>query len=307
MIDMNPEPQFCYLLGMLIGKGHIIRKNNNTTEFIIELPHKSLRINGKDASLYVKASVLDIKGMLDPFIGKTIHVESEEHKTQLSFVSDDSQMITIELLKLLGNMPSYKDMRIPSDVFQYPNYLKKEFLKGLADVTAHIRSSNMAYGEHSENRVYIEIPDNWFLVVDIANLLKQIDIPVQDIDWAHPNFRDSNLSKYQQGNKYFWKKEHQIKIYADQFLPVGFVIEHKEKRLEELAKENKTYWAQKNHRDQMTLEQAHHRYYWETADSCKSRPPHPMENDKSLPDVIRGKHFDSWKTLAKDLGYGKGD
>ena len=288
---------------MLVGKGKIIRRNDASTQFIIEVPHKNLRINGREASIYVQASVLNIKEILDPFIGIRINVDSSEHKTLLSFVKNDSEMITIEILKLLGNMPSYKDMRIPKELFSYPSDLIREFLKGLADVTAHVRSSNAAYGDHSGNRVYIEIPENWLLVIDIANLLRQVDVPVQDIDWAHPNFRDSNLSKYNEGNHYFWKKEHQIKIYADEFNPVGFKIKHKEKRLEELSKENEEKWTEVKHRKGITLKEAHHRYYWETKGPIRRRPKHPMENDEFIPEKIRGKHFDSWKEVARELGY----
>ena len=302
---MFPEPQFCYLLGMLIGKGKIIRGNGAATKFIIELPHKNLRINGREASLYVQDSVLNIKGFLESFIGTRINVESKQHRTFLDFEKDDSEMITIEILKLIGNMPSYKDMRIPKEVFSYPSDLIREFLKGLADVTAHIRSSNAAYGDRSGNRVYIEIPDNWMLVVDIANLLRQVDIPVQDIDWAHPNFRDSNCSKYYEGKHYFWKKEHQIKIYADEFYPVGFRIQHKQRRLEELAKENEDKWAETKHRNGVSLKEAHHRYYWQSKGPVHIRPKHPMESDESIPDKIRGKHFDSWKDVAMELGYGE--
>ena len=37
----------------------------------------------------------------------------------------------------------------------------------------------------------------------------------------------------------------------------------------------------------------------------RNKPIHPMENDDSLPEKIRGKHFDSWTQLAKELGYGE--
>ena len=37
----------------------------------------------------------------------------------------------------------------------------------------------------------------------------------------------------------------------------------------------------------------------------KIRPHHPMENDIFIPEEVRGKHYDSWKQLANDLGYGR--
>ena len=39
---------------------------------------------------------------------------------------------------------------------------------------------------------------------DNDNMLKAVDIPVQTIDFGHPNFRDSNLDKYNEGKKYYW-------------------------------------------------------------------------------------------------------
>ncbi|MEM0050521.1 MAG: hypothetical protein QXU18_12410 [Thermoplasmatales archaeon] len=303
----DPEPEFSYLLGMLVGRGKIIRASRGTgVQYIIEIPHKSLRINGKDASLYVRASVLDIKDALEPFIETNIAVNKGKHRTLLTFSKDGSEMLSRELLKLLGNLSSYKDMRIPQEVFSYRNDLKKEFLKGLADVAAHIRKSNAAYGDPSGNRVYIEVPENWFLVIDICNLLKDVDVPVQDIDWAHPNFRDSKLVKYNQGNKYFWKKEHQIKIYADEFETIGFRIQHKEEMLKELSNENRKEWNKRKHRNSTSLEDVHHKYYWESSGRVKIRAIHPMEDDPSIPEVIRGKHYNSWKQLAQDLGYGEG-
>ena len=35
----------------------------------------------------------------------------------------------------------------------------------------------------------------------------------------------------------------------------------------------------------------------------KQKPIHPGEDDKFIPQEIRGNHYDSWKEIAKDLGY----
>lgn len=48
-----------------------------------------------------------------------------------------------------------------------------------------------------------------------------------------------------------------------------------------------------------------HQFYWEKPVRLRNKPIHPMENDDSLPEKIRGKHFDSWIQLAKELGYGE--
>ena len=100
-------------------------------------------------------------------------------------------------------------------------------------------------------------------------------MPVQNIDWAHPNMRDGNLTKYNQGKPDFWKKEHQIKVWAVEYQPIGFAVLHKQEALD----------------------------YWELVSRKKKKPIHPGENDEFIPKVIRGKHYDSWTDIAKDMGY----
>ena len=99
----------------------------------------------------------------------------------------------------------WKEFRIPKDIFLASTDIKREFLIGLSDVTAHIGHGGEAYGYSHAHRVFVEIPVNWYLAVDICNLLADLGIPVQNIDWGHPNMRDGNLKKYKEGNR-AWKK-----------------------------------------------------------------------------------------------------
>ena len=186
-------------------------------------------------------------------------------------------------------------MTMNDKLFNMATDEKKELLRGIADVTGYIRKSNIAYGQEGWHRVYIEIPGNWQFVIDIANMLKTLDIPVQTIDFGHPNFRDSNLTKYNEGKPNYWKKEHQVKIWANEFLPIGFNIVHKQRALERYAEELLDY---------LDVNKTH-QFYWEKSVRMRLKPSHPMENDSSLPEKIRGKHFNSWTQLAEELGYAK--
>ena len=94
---------------------------------------------------------------------------------------------------------------------------------------------------------------------------------------------------------YYWKKEHQLKIWANEFLPIGFNVVHKQRALERYAEELLDYLD----------ENKTHQFYWEKPIRQRNKPIHPMENDESLPEKIRGKHFDSWTQIAKELGYGE--
>lgn len=310
--------ELAYLLGMITGKGTIIR-GNSQTDIIIEIPHKNLVIEGMRAKLSVKASLDDIRNNLEPLINTRISSTQTEGKTVIQFTKNNQDFLIREINRHFQRLTSCKYLRIPTEIFSSPLDIKREFLIGLGDVTAHIRSSNAAYGLSYNHRVYIEIPVNWFLVVDIGNLLFDLDVPIHTIDWGHPNMRDPQLKDYNRGKQNVWFREHQIKIFADEFEKVGFRIVHKMEALRKLAEVNRREWdkcvkdkirrarsdAQKEKFKRMIghIEIAHHKFYWETEEMNKPKPSHPMENSEKIPREIRGRHFDSWKEICEALGY----
>ncbi|MDR3243513.1 MAG: hypothetical protein LBT79_02060 [Elusimicrobiota bacterium] len=293
---MNNE--MAYLLGMICGNG-TIRRGNNETNISIEIPHKKqLTESGQDVLIYVKASIADIINILTPLIGTDINFSQAKSVTALSFSKRNEDLLIRELLRLVGNFVSHENIRIHQEVFNYSDDMKKQFLRGFADVTGYITRSG-AYIIAYMHRVYLEVPHNWHLVVDICNLLKTINIPVQNIDWAHPNMRDGNLRKYNEGYVNFWKKEHQVKIFANEFLPISFSVEHKREALHHLSDELKEGLlnAGKN------IEKTTHKFYWDKRENNRIKRHHPAETDISIPSNIRGNHYNSWKDIAKDLGY----
>jgi hypothetical protein len=295
---MNTE--MAYLLGMITGNGEIQRGTVSTT-IAIELPHKKLKTEfNNDVRVYVKASLTDIKVILEPLVGTNITFIQKPNYTIISFIKDNNEYLMRELLRYIGNASSHENIKIDAEVFNFSRDEKLQFLRGLADVTGYIRRSNYFFQKHM-HRVYLEVPHNWELVVDICNLLKDIDIPVQTIDWAHPNTRDANLKKYNQGYPNFWKKEHQIKIYANEFEPIGFGIIHKTKALYAFSDELKKGIKASN----KIIEKITHKFYWECRNNNRQKPRHPGENDGFIPEIIRGNHYNSWRDIAKDLGYGE--
>ncbi len=289
---MNSE--MAYLVGMILGNGEIQRNHNETT-ITIEIPHKNLTDDeGLEIDVYVRSSLLDITRVLEPLIGHSIPVTTTKSATKISFTMPNSEYTIREILRFIGNGLHHSSMRMNDELFNITTDEKKELMRGIADVTGYIRRSNRAFKQH-EHRVYIEVPGNWGLTIDIANMLKSLDIPIQNINFGHPNFRDPQMKDYRKGKVYSWKKEHQIKVWANEFLPIGFNIVHKQRALERYATELETY-------DDRTKT---HRFYWETTRKRQRKPIHPMENDASLPDTIRGIHFESWTDLAEVLGYGE--
>ena len=285
--------QMAYLIGMILGNGEIQRHFNETT-ITIEIPHKNLIDDqGLETSIYVNSSLVNIRDTIEPLIGHVMPIVSMDTFTRISFCKNNQDYTMREILRLIGSGVHHSNMVMHPELFQMTTDQKKELLRGIADVTGYIRKSNIAFGLAGAHRVYIEVPGNWQMVIDIANMLKSLDIPVQTIDFGHPNFRGSNLKKYNDGKPNYWKKEHQLKIWANEFLPIGFNILHKRRALEMYAAEQIAYGQDKNS----------HEFYWEKKKRRKMKPIHPGEFDESLPTAIRGKHFDSWTELASELGY----
>lgn len=284
-----------YLLGMILGNGEV-QQNSSETKITIDIPHKNLYTDDmKNTAIYVKASLFDIQEILEPLIGQHFVQSETKRSTKITFSKPNSEYVMREILRLIGSGTHHSTMKMNEELFAITTDEKKALLRGIADVTGYIRKSNIAFGQEGAHRVYIEIPGNWYMVIDIANMLKTVDIPVQTIDFGHPNFRDSNLDKYNEGKPNYWKKEHQIKIFANEFLPIGFNIKHKQEALEKYAEELLEF---------IDSEKTH-KFYWDKSIRRKNKPSHPAENDASLPIEIRGKHFDSWQDLAGILGYGR--
>lgn len=290
---MNIE--MAYLLGMIIGNGEL-QQYSTQTKVTIDIPHKNLYTDDmKDTAIYVKASLFDIQSTLEPLIGQHLTQSETRYSTKITFTKTNNEYVMREILRLVGSGVHHSTMTMNNELFSITTDEKKSLLRGIADVTGYIRKSNIAFGQEGAHRVYIEIPGNWYMVIDIANMLKAVDIPIQTIDFGHPNFRDTNLDKYNAGKKYYWKKEHQIKIFANEFLPIGFNIKHKQEALERYSDELLEFIAPDRT----------HKFYWEKNIRRKTKPIHPCENDNILPIEIRGKHFESWTDLAGLLGYGK--
>lgn len=292
--------QMAYLLGMITGNGEIQRGPTETT-ITIEIPHKKLETEFEhDVAIYVKASVADIKGILDPLLGTSLKFVLGQTRSHLSFTKQNEDYLIRELLRYLGGATSSRNVRIAPEVFDFTLDERKEFVKGFADVTGYIRRSNALISK-TNHRVFFEIPVNWYLVIDFCNLLKSIDVPVQNIDWAHPNLRDGDCKKYKEGYPNFWKKEHQVKVWAVEYQPIGFNIIHKQDALDIFAEEQKKPFAEKGKDYSATT----HKYYWESTARKKKHKHHPGQNDEFIPEKIRGKHYSSWRDIAKNLGYSK--
>jgi len=294
MIDYL-DPDVAYLLGLIVARG-IIQLEGTLKTIMIAFPYKNLEVEGintvinqRDKLLISLDKIVDrIRELTDADVRK---VEGES-EVNLIIQTHKETMFIRNIRKLLRNRTNYYEFEIPPEIFEVESEdIKKEFMRGYADVAGSARKSNR--DKQGRHRVYLDVLNrNWKLPIQICHLLQDhLGIPVNTIAYGHPNIRDPKLEEYNKGRRNAWAREHQIKIYADEFTKIGFYLEHKQRILEELADENKKRGFTRHN----------------FCDPCKPvryrlKPLHPEENSDLLPPEIRGKHFDNFRQICIALG-----
>jgi len=276
-------PDISYLLGLITGRGEI-QSTNDVKKIVIDFQYKALE---SKAITKVFDQKLHIQTSLDPIIYRlqNLGINTKKNVTESSIsitLTWDTEDISWMFIKFLinGERFNYHDFVIPEPIFETTNDNKREFLRGLCDVTAYVRKSNN--DQTGRNRVYIEISNrNWHLPTRLCQLLQSLGVPMQYIGWGHPNIRG--------GAGTSWAKEHQLKIYAEYFQCIGFYITHKNEALQELAEYNsKSFPSTQNLCDG-------------TITRLKTKRSHECEFHEKLPSEINGQHFDSFKQICKCL------
>jgi hypothetical protein len=200
----------------------------------------------------------------------------------------------IELTDLLGTQFHFHFGHIPKKVLSYEKKLQIEFVNGLLDTSGFCNSGGWLprKGLNSEirQRVYFQVVRNWSLTVEIDNFLRsQFEIPIQTIDWGHPNIRDANLVDVQSGKTSAFAREHQLKVYPEYLKQFKFRISSKQKMFQELLEHN-VYGGFAGKED------------WFPPKKIKAfKPYHPDEQNARMALSVR-KHFDAFWQINLALG-----
>lgn len=291
-------PDISYLLGLITGRGEI-QYNQDVKKIIIDFEYKTLKsttiTKTFDQKLHIQTSLDKVVVRLQN-MGINVFKDVSDRRISLVLKWDKEDISWLFIKYLInGRRFSYHDFQIPEPIFKSTEVNKKEFLRGISDVTGYVRASNyfgFSADQPKRYRVYLEITQkNWHLPPQLCKLLQSVGVPVQNINYGHPNLRDPKNKK---GGR-FWAKEHQMKIFAEDFQKIGFYISHKEEALIELADSNKI-----NFPDSISICDG-------TTGRKRTKPLHPDESDTNLPDEIRGKHFDGFKEICKCLNCYKQD
>lgn len=294
------DPDMAYLLGLIVGRG-TIREVSGKRQLIVEYPFKNLIAKGINKSFQAKDKILLSLDETINRLGELIEITpkkiSNENSASIIIESNRYGILWRNIDHLLSNKRSFREMEIPDVLFETSEDIKKEFIRGIADVTGSIGTS--CRDQAGRHRVYISIlNDNWKLPMQICSLLQSqpLCIPVNTIDWGHPNTRNGHLRDYNKGAKQVWAREHQLKVYAEYFEKIGFRIIHKNEILKELAEENRKNFPE---RKPSLCNPSKKR--------IKQRAPHPEEISEKLPLELRGKHCDAYWQICLELGCTQGE
>ncbi|MFA7201462.1 MAG: hypothetical protein WC099_00430 [Candidatus Paceibacterota bacterium] len=280
-----------YLLGLIIGRGTII-KSIELQKLVIDFPFKNLEAVSPidptkrfNTQIYLSNSLDRIVERLKR-IGLDVNKINDEDNRGVSLVIVwRNTDLTWQLLSYLlnGDFSDYHSFRIPKVIFQSDQEKQKEFIRGYFDVTGYVRASNAQFGKIDQQRIYLEVDHrNWYLVLDLCKLFQSVEIPIESIDFGHPNFRDPNFRK----SSGFWAKEHQVKVFANQFLPIGSYLRHKQDVLVDLASMNRLGLGDNAESKRLRI---------------KEKMSNPEEHSEKLPGFLRDLHFNHYSELLNRL------
>ncbi|MFN4180644.1 MAG: hypothetical protein ACK4I8_10055, partial [Armatimonadota bacterium] len=278
------DSDVAYLIGMIIGRGMITEKEGRWI-VDIEFPFVIPRLEGYDQFSSFVTSVLTYAfPRIKSLLGEAVSISVvPERMVKLTINLPSSHIAVRNFKQLLEGRMDYSRFIVPEVIRNASVEIAREFVRGFADVAGNIRRANR--DRLVLHRVFLDVLNsNWTLPVQLCDLLQnKLQVPVHHILWGHPNLRDPQAKEHSPA----WR-EHQIRIYAHDFLKVGFYIAHKQAILEALAREN-----EENERERRSNFCKGYRQF-------RSKAAHPAENDKRLPEFLRGKHFDAyWQICAK--------
>ena len=283
------DPDVAYFLGLIVARG-TLHESSGDKKIIIEFPYKSLQAKGitkeyvqEDHLFY---SITQIKERLQELTEADISINQQGHSYALIIRFLRNSLVWRNSNYLLKGSKSYYDFLVPQQIFLADTVIQKEFIRGIADCAGFIRESNNYMG--GKRRVYLEISNkNWILPIQICELLqKYLEVPVQLIQWGHPNTREPKQIK-----KRTWAREHQIKIFAEAFKKVGFYVKYKQEILDDFVKADQKISGKINICNP-----------YPPIRRITKKPKHPEEKSPLIHPKLRGKHYNAYWQICVDLG-----
>ena len=288
MVDLDyVDPDIGYLLGMLTARGEMLTTGADY-RVIIHFPKALLGAQGltpmseTEAEHGIQLGLRKVSERLREITGADDRIIDYPDRTDLMLTLTRRTIAFRDLEMLFGEAREFRSFQIPDVIMhpETPNEIKREFIRGFADVAGNIRPANRdQVGRHRVRLDVLNAKGTWKTPVKICQLLQTdlgVDVPL--IAWGHPNMGRN------------WR-EHQINIYADDFLSVGFHFENKQKALKELAEFNENSGLPKQRGCPGARK----------VGVRKKKDKGEIDGER-LPDPILGKHFNAYWQICRALG-----
>lgn len=248
-----------------------------------------------------ESTIVSLKEIIIPFLNKNINANYDlignDHITCLIIDFQDNETLFNEILETMNNKFGFDSFEIPAIIYSTSIELKKEFINGLLDAAGFFNSGGW-YPRNGQNssarmRAHFQIVRNWNMPVQICNFLKsEFKLPIQTIDWGHPNIRDGAMKDYFESNTSSWSREHQVKFLPEYYIDYFKLrLTHKQKMFEELATHNKNaiFDSDEDCNAPTTITKKQLKVY------------HKEENSKKIPECTRT-HCDAFWQVCANMG-----
>lgn len=279
------DTDVAYLLGLLVARGEL-SSSENVRKLVVHFPKGALLASGEtlhfDTDREIRLGIENTRERLIELLGSDVRTVESGDSWDLVAKSTRNTIAWRDIAMLLDYKTSFPHFHVPPVLLDLatPVDLKREFLRGYADVAGNIRPANRDQaGRHRVRLDILNYQTNWIVPVQLCLMLQDhLGIAVPVITWGHPNL----------GREW---REHQLNVYAEDFLGVGFFFEYKQRALAELASVNE------------------HRFV-NRVKGCPGRrragrrKPHSDEENNTgrLDPVLVGKHFNGYWHICKALG-----
>ncbi len=289
--DNYLDVDVAYLLGLIIARGffHI---EGDIRRLIIDFPFKLEQLDipkmrkGKiDRESALRLSLDEIRARINQLLEVNVEIEAKKHLVQLKAIFTKNTMSLRNITHLLKGKTDYREFSVPEVLYQAPIDMQKEFIRGIADAASNPSPKDALFEQR--NRIVLEFQhENWKLPIQVCRLLQEnLGIKVSHILWGHPNIR---------GGK-GWAKEHRMRIFAEDFIEIGYNFRFKQDIFEYLLKENKKLSLPETKICNPKIKKPRRR-----------KKKHRDEKSRSLPKIVR-KHFDSYFEVCKAIGCQQGE
>ncbi len=276
-----------YLLGLIIGGGVF---GNAEDVFSIRLPYKkwgSYLENPQRAGKIASDILKKVGQMFRAIYNLSVQYETTPGGTWTILCEGDTDLVKQDLAhygiicqgELRGNVdisPVIADL--------VDSNLKRRFIAGLADTIGSMAKSQRRFTDEHQI-ISFEIKGyNFKFVCDLCHLLYSINCIPDQINWNHPNIHCTNDPYYSQ-----WNKGFKLRILLDQYAKFGaFAFRTKA----ETSNENRKLQKQSHSAEKCEVRDMH----------FTPSTIHPAENDKRLPDDIRGGHYIHFRHFCAVMG-----